>query len=329
MSVTLPENCQGPSRHRRRPRCAEGRAAPALTDASPTFIGAPTIWSQVGGQALAGSGVRFASLDTGIWPEHPSFAANPSLPPRPTQNNGQPFKCVFGDNPLTRATDVFACNNKLIGGQPFINTYNIVVGGEVYPDSSRDSNGHGTHTSSTAAGDQVASAPIFGIERGPISGIAPGAQVLGYKVCGLQGCFSSDSAAAVAQAIKDGAKVINFSISGGTNPATDVTELAFLDAYHAGVFVAASAGNDGPTAGTANHVSPWVTSVAASTQTRDLRPRWRSSPVGARSTSWGCPRTAFPARLRSCSPRILAIPCAKDRSLPDSSPARSWPVSAA
>ena len=54
---------------------------------------------------------------------------------------------------------------------------------------------------------------------------------------------------------------------------TDPVELAFLDAYAAGVFVAASAGNDGPGASTANHLSPWVTTVAASTQTREFRPR--------------------------------------------------------
>ena len=44
----------------------------------------------------------------------------------------------------------------------------------------------------------VTSAPIFGIDRGPISGVAPGAWVMAYKVCGLEGCFGSDSAAAVA-----------------------------------------------------------------------------------------------------------------------------------
>jgi hypothetical protein len=89
-----------------------------------------------------------------------------------------------------------------------------------------------------------------------------------YRVCGPQGCFSSDSAAAVGQAILDGVNVINFSISGGTSPFTDPVELAFLDAFAAGVFVSASAGNAGPGAGTVNHVSPWVATIAASTQDR-------------------------------------------------------------
>ncbi len=41
--------------------------------------------------------------------------------------------------------------------------------------------------------------------------------------------------------------------------------LAFLDAYAAGVFVACSAGNDGPAANTVSHREPWTTTVAAST----------------------------------------------------------------
>jgi subtilisin family serine protease len=241
------------------------------TDSSTSFIGAPTIWAQNGGQALSGQGVIFGDLDTGVWPEHPSFADNPALGSPPAAPSGDPRVCDFGDNPLTPAADVFACNSKLIGGQPFIDTYNAVIGGEVYPDSARDSDGHGTHTTSTAAGGIVESAPIFGVERGPISGVAPGAWVIEYKVCGLLGCFGSDSAAAVEQAILDGVDVINFSISGGVSPYSDPVELAFLDAYEAGILVATSAGNEGPGAGTTNHLGPWTLTVAASTQTREFQ----------------------------------------------------------
>jgi hypothetical protein len=241
-----------------------------LTDSSPAFIDAPPVWDGLGGQETAGAGVLFGDLDSGVWPEHPSFAANPDLPARPTRPGGGDLGCSFGDNPLTPATDVFACNNKLVAGYAFLDTYNAVQSGEVYADSARDSDGHGTHTTSTAAGDIVDHANPLGVDRGTISGIAPGAAVAEYKVCGSQGCYSSDSAAAVGQAIVDGVDVINFSISGGTDPLSDPVELAFLDAYDAGVFVAASAGNEGPDASTANHLSPWVTSVAASTQSRDF-----------------------------------------------------------
>jgi Subtilase family/Fibronectin type-III domain/PA domain len=240
---------------------------------SPEFIGAPAVWDQVGGQDLAGSGVIFGDLDSGLWPEHPMVADTGVLGTPPPTASGTPRVCDFGDNPTTPAADEFACNNKVIGGQPFLATYGAVVGfgDEPFPDSARDSNGHGTHTTTTAAGNAVDSAPIFGIDRGPASGVAPGAWVIEYKVCGIEGCFSTDSAAAVEQAILDGVNVINFSISGGAQPFSDVVELAFLDAYNAGITVAASAGNSGPGAGTTDHHGPWLITVAASTQSREFQ----------------------------------------------------------
>ncbi|GAA0583137.1 S8 family serine peptidase [Kribbella sandramycini] len=242
-----------------------------LTDSSGDFIGAPTIYNQLGGSSSAGKGVIVGILDSGSWPEHPSYADPGTLPAPPPTADGTPRVCNFGDNPLTPANDPYACNRKLIGGRPFLDTYNAVIGGDVYPDSARDSNGHGTHTSTTSAGGPVANANPLGINRGPIRGIAPAAAVSVYKVCGAQGCFPSDSAQAVARAILDGVRVINFSISGGSDPYSDPVELAFLDAYAAGVFVAASAGNSGPGANTTDHRSPWVTTVAASTQSRTFR----------------------------------------------------------
>jgi subtilisin family serine protease len=279
-----------------------------LTDASPAFIGAPTLYSQLGGSATAGSGVIVGVLDTGAWPEHPSYVDHGNLPAPPPKADGTPRTCDFGDNPLTPAPDVFACNNKLISGQPFLDTYNAVFPGtEVYPDTARDSNGHGTHTSTTAAGGPVAHADPLGVDRGAIHGIAPGAHLAVYKVCGAQGCFSSDSAAAVAQAILDGVQAINFSISGGTDPFTDPVELAFLDAYAAGVLVSASAGNEGPGAGTVNHLGPWVTTVAASTQRRAFQSTLSLAGGGASESLTGASITGgvaspLPVVLASAAP---------------------------
>jgi Subtilase family/Fibronectin type-III domain/PA domain len=239
-----------------------------LTDSSPEFLGAPTIYNELGPVSNAGEGVIYGNLDTGVWPEHPSFAdlGNLSAPPGPAR------ECDFGDNPLTPANDPFTCNNKLIGGAAFLDTYlsNPDRAAAEPFHTARDSNGHGTHTASTSAGNIVEDVSVLGGELPPIHGLAPGAWVMEYKVCGIQGCFESDSAAAVGQAILDGVDVINFSISGGTDPFSDPVELAFLDAYAAGVFVSASAGNSGPGAGTVNHLSPWVATVAASTQTREF-----------------------------------------------------------
>jgi hypothetical protein len=235
-----------------------------LTDSSPEFIGADYVYDRLETTSNAGEGVIYGNLDTGIWPEHPSFAdlGNLDAPPGPAR------ECNYGDNPLTPAVDVFACQNKLIGGAHFTDFYDANVGDDPTAGTARDSNGHGTHTSSTSAGNIVDSAVVQGVDRGRIQGLAPGAWVMEYKVCGPQGCFPSDSAAAVGQAILDGVDVINFSISGGDQPFTDPVELAFLDAYAANVLVSASAGNSGPGASTTDHLSPWVTTVGASTQTR-------------------------------------------------------------
>ncbi|MBP6786054.1 MAG: S8 family serine peptidase [Candidatus Promineofilum sp.] len=178
-----------------------------------------------------------------------------------------PASCNFGS---AVAGDVpFTCNNKLIGAYQFLATYKALNG--LLPtefNSARDDNGHGTHTATTSAGNRGVAASIFGVPFGTVSGVAPRAHVIAYRVCANLGCYQSDSVAAVNQAIADGVDVINFSISGGNNPYADAVELAFASAYDNGVFVATSAGNSGPTAETVSHRGPWVTTVAASTSNR-------------------------------------------------------------
>ena len=101
---------------------------------------------------------------------------------------------------------------------------------------------------------------------GKVSGIAPRARIASYKVCWETGaggsCFTTDSVAAIDQAVADGVDVINFSISGSRTSFRDPVEIAFLFAADAGVFVAASAGNSGPTTSTVAHPGPWLTTVA-------------------------------------------------------------------
>ena len=240
------------------------------TDRSPQFIGAPTVWTSLGGQESSGEGVIVGVLDTGIWPEHPSFSdpdpsgkayAAPPAPPSGVRS------CQFSGG--VHPGPAFTCNNKLIGAMRKMATYDAVIGltpGEFT--TARDDDGHGSHTSSTAAGNAGVTASIFGVNRGIISGIAPRAYVEMFKVCGASGCFGSDSVSAVNEALLDGVNVINFSISGGANAFSDAVEVAFRGAYDAGVFVAASAGNSGPGPDTTDHRGPWVTTVAASTADR-------------------------------------------------------------
>ena len=240
------------------------------TDTSPSFINAPQVWNQLGGQESAGEGVIVGVIDSGIWPEHPSLSdPDPSGKPYAAPP-GAARPCQFSGG--GQPGPAFSCNNKLIGARRLMATYDALVG--LLPTeytTARDDNGHGSHTATTAAGNGGVAANLYGQSFGTVSGIAPRAHVMAYKVCGDQGCYGSDSAAAVQQAVLDGVDVINFSISGGANPYSDSVSLAFLGAYDAGVFVAASAGNSGPGPDTTDHREPWTTTVAASTSDRQFQ----------------------------------------------------------
>jgi len=172
------------------------------------------------------------------------------------------------------------CNNKLIGARYY--TAGVLAGGRLLWNtefvSPRDESGHGSHTSATAGGNEGSSGTISGTFIPSFSGIAPRARLSAYKVCWTwnnnnvaQGnCFTSDSVAAIDQAVADGVDVINYSISGSTTSFVDPIETAFRRAAYAGVFVSASAGNSNVAgnAPTVAHLSPWIMTVGNSTHTR-------------------------------------------------------------
>jgi subtilase family protein/fibronectin type III domain protein/PA domain-containing protein/peptidase inhibitor I9 len=236
------------------------------TDNTPSFLGlnAPGgIWSQLGGQGSAGEDVVIGVVDTGIWPEHPSFSPAGYGPP-PADWHGS---CQTGER--FSQSD---CNNKLIGARYYLSGFTQAGIFQEEFLSPRDADGHGTHTASTAGGNSGVSASVLGNALGTVSGIAPRARVAAYKACwngDAGGCFNSDTVAAIDQAVADGVDVINYSISGGQTPLNSVS-VAFLFANDAGVYVSASAGNSGPGPSTVNHISPWYTTVAASTQNRSF-----------------------------------------------------------
>jgi subtilisin family serine protease len=252
------------------------------TSSTPGFLGldAPGgMWDLLGGVGRAGEDIIIGIVDGGIWPEHPSFsdrtgtnANNKDGKLSYLQIPGWHGKCVPGEE-FTAAN----CNQKLIGAR----YYNAGWGGNAGIDaqlpweynSPRDFGGHGTHTASTAGGNYGVNTIGAASAFGSISGIAPRARISAYKVCWETGgggsCFSSDSVAAIDQAVADGVDVINFSISGSRTNFLDPVEVAFLFAADAGVFVATSAGNSGPTSSTVAHPGPWLTTVAAGTHNRD------------------------------------------------------------
>ncbi|MFL6024600.1 MAG: S8 family serine peptidase [Marmoricola sp.] len=236
------------------------------TTYSPTFLGlnAPGgIWSQLGGGKKAGAGIVVGVIDTGIWPESKSFAGHTGIPIPATWHG----TCQNGQNfPET------SCNDKLIGARYYYTGFGKKNIGKQDYLSPRDGEGHGSHTSSTAAGNYNVPVVIDGNNLGNASGMAPGAKLAMYKVCWdgkapvPDGCFDSDSVAAINDAIADGVDVLNYSIGGTTESnVLDPVEQAFRGASNAGVFVANSAGNSGPGSSTLDHPSPWVTTVAAAT----------------------------------------------------------------
>jgi subtilisin family serine protease len=246
-----------------RPAARPGKGTPPKAkDPKPTVV-APS---------GPGEGVVVGIIDSGIWPEHPSFSDRDAT-----------GKVVFDKLPKWRGTcqtgDSFTrshCNRKLVTarwyGEGFGGASGIRAAFPYEFVSARDADGHGSHTAGTAVGNAGVDATIEGIDFGPMSGVAPRARLAVYKTCwgagGEGGCFSSDSVAAIDQAVADGVDVINFSISGTRTNFRDPVEIAFLFAADAGVFVAASAGNSGPAASTVAHPGPWLTTVAASTHDR-------------------------------------------------------------
>jgi subtilisin family serine protease len=240
------------------------------TDSSREFLGL-TGPGEAYATGITGEGVVVGIIDTGIWPEHPSFADNGlPTPPVALEDTADNPACEFG-NTTHRADDApFTCNNKLIGARQVLPTYRSLVGAEDHEfDSARDDNGHGSHTAATAAGNEGVEATLRGLDLGVIGGVAPDAHIIAYKALGELGGFTSDLAAAVDQAVLDGVDVINYSIGGGPG-LTSLDSIAFLFASDAGVAVATSVGNSGPDDATLGGPAdlPWVTSVAASTQER-------------------------------------------------------------
>ncbi|SHI06329.1 S8 family serine peptidase [Ferrimonas marina] len=271
------------------------------TDVGPEHIGADHIWdgSATDNGQFTGAGIVVGILDTGINSDHPSFTA--------MGDDGVAIVNPLGSGnylgDCEQEAHAHLCNDKLIG----VRSYPIITdtyGDPVFrdlgwwadwerarPANGEDYNGHGSHTASTVAGNILYDVPYQMSEPGygdaitgrdtdlvfpRVSGVAPHANIISYQVCwaGGQGdpyagCPEEATLMAVEDAIRDGVDVINFSVGGAErSPWASPTELAFLAAREAGISVAASAGNAGYY--WMDHVSPWLTSVAATTHSRIL-----------------------------------------------------------
>ncbi|XVF39904.1 hypothetical protein PTKIN_Ptkin01aG0070300 [Pterospermum kingtungense] len=161
-----------------------------------------------------------------IWPESESFS-DKGMTPVPNRWKG---KCENGT-----AFSPSACNKKLIGARSFSKGIQAALGNttkELDYDSPRDFDGHGTHTSSTAAGNHVPGVSHFGYARGTASGVAPRAHIA----------------------------IPYFK---------DLIAIASLSAVEKGIVVVCAAGNDGGRNTTYNG-APWITTVGAGTLDRSF-----------------------------------------------------------
>lgn len=205
-------------------------------------------------------------LDTGVWPERSSFD-DAGFGPVPAYWKGE---CVAAkDFDPTKS-----CNRKLIGARFFSKGYESSMGPideSRESRSPRDADGHGTHTSTTAAGSSVSDANFLGYAAGIARGMALRARISVYKVCWTGGCFSSDILAAMDAAVSDGCHVLSLSLGGGAaDYYRDSVAIGAFNAMEKGVLVSCSAGNAGPGASTLSNLAPWITTVGAGTLDRDF-----------------------------------------------------------
>ncbi|CAL8990506.1 unnamed protein product [Prunus brigantina] len=242
-----------------------------LTTHTPQFLGLPTgVWPTGGGFDRAGENIVIGFVDSGIYPQHPSFASYNSDPYGPVPKYRG--KCEV--DPDTKRS---FCNGKIIGAHHFAKA--AIAAGVFNPSvdfaSPMDGDGHGSHTAAIAAGNNGIPVRMHGHEFGKASGMAPRARIAVYKALyRLFGGFVADVVAAIDQAVYDGVDILSLSVGPNSPPATTKTtylnpfDATLLSAVKAGVFVAQAAGNGGPFPKTLVSYSPWIASVAAAIDDR-------------------------------------------------------------
>ncbi|KAG8662937.1 hypothetical protein MANES_01G158500v8 [Manihot esculenta] len=204
-------------------------------------------------------------IDTGIWPESPSFSDD-DMPPVPARWKG---RCQSGE-----AFNASYCNRKVIGARYYMSGYEAEEDSDKILSfrSPRDSSGHGSHTASTAAGRYVSNMNYKGLATGGARGGAPMARIAVYKTCWDSGCYDVDLLAAFDDAIRDGVHILSLSLGPDAPQGDYFNDAISIGSFHAaarGVLVVASAGNEG-NQGSATNLAPWMITVAASSTDRDF-----------------------------------------------------------
>jgi len=221
----------------------------ALDQSVPFILGDKT-YEELGAD---GTGVRIAVIDTGIDYTHAAFG-------------GSGIPDEYGANDPTVIEDGTFPTAKVIGGTDLVGE-NYDARGATAPGGAcsstptpdpdpLDVNGHGTHSSDTAAGMTVEDGD--GNVLTP-HGVAPGASLYMIKIfsgCAVDGTASTSNANVIAAIewatdpnqdgdTSDHADVINMSLGGAFGRDTEAGAQASDAAVDVGVIVVASAGNSG------------------------------------------------------------------------------------
>ncbi|CAI5963437.1 unnamed protein product [Closterium sp. NIES-65] len=290
-----------------------------LTTASPAFLQLPpSLWAAAGGQSSAGEDVVVGVVDTGIWPEHKSFA-----------NDSSSASFLYDSAPAgwqgscRKSTDfpASACNGKIVGAQVFYSGFKRDSRDRMdfTKDwlSPRDADGHGTWCSGAATGNGNVQTQTLG----PISGMAPRARLAVYKVFwkqrgGYMYATYADIFAAVNRAVADGVDVLSLSLGGSDSSATYFDDSTFINVHAAGVVVAFAAGNAGSPwrvgmgYRTLDNFSPWYITVGASTISRfsTMTPASStSSPVKPTETATSPNEAPIVAGFSSTGPLVAPL----------------------
>ncbi|MEZ4713325.1 MAG: S8 family serine peptidase [Caldilineaceae bacterium] len=232
---------------------------------STQLINAPLVWNSpgIGGIENAGAGVKVASMDGGVHHMAPMM-----------DGAGYEYPAGYGPNGLGLASNN---NGKIIASRVYFRNWDPPAPGDENPWPGQNGTSHGMHTSSTAAGD-VVTATYNGFDVGQISGVAPKAYVMSYRVFyasvnGNESFYTTEGIAALEDIVKDGADVLNNSWGEGPTAIGgefDPLDQALINAVHAGIFVSMSNGNAGPALGSSDHPSSDYINVAASTTSGTL-----------------------------------------------------------
>ncbi len=215
-----------------------------LLDKSVAYLRAPAVYGPTAelepddnaGDGFEGQGQRIAVIDTGIEWSHECFGGDPT-PPR---------------HGLLPEAAAVGSNRKVV--------YYLSL-----MENAVDDFGHGTHVAADAAGYRGLAPGADGVpgtaDDVPVHGVAPQAELMGYKVCSgigsataTVGCLGTSIILAIEDAVsprtltgfaKPVADVINLSLGSAGGP-DDSDSVAADNAALLGAVVVAAAGNDGP-----------------------------------------------------------------------------------